>query len=172
MDYFGNFACSECAAGWGILRHVLEAREKTVRVEFRHHFPETDGSLFREALEAECAAAQNKFWRYGDWRVSDVPHPPLGAALQLDGIDSTALASCMVDPRTAVTILQDTAEALRLGFREAVPSWVIGQHVRRGAVSQAQIDSDLDEQFAGRSAGKDLGEGVQEGGSGAPVHKP
>ena len=170
--YFGNFDCTDCVAGWLTLRQVLATRDKTARVEFRHHFPETDGSLFTRALEAECAAAQNRFWQYGDRRASGAPHPPPGAALQLEGIDSTALASCMVDPRTAVTILEDTAEALRLGFREAVPSWVVGNRVRRGATPQADIDRDIDEQLARKNAGKDLGEGVQEGVGVAPAKKP
>jgi len=163
--YFGNFACSDCAAGWQTLRRTVTTHDKRVRVEFRHHFPETDGTLFAQALEAECAAAQNRFWQYGDWRVSSPATLVPGEALQLDGIDSTAFAGCMVDPRTAVTVLEDTAEALRLGFREAVPSWVVGDRMHRGATAQGDIDRDIDELLAKKSVEKDLGEGVQEGGS-------
>ena len=75
----------------------------------------------------------------------------MGAAHAL-GLDAQALAQCMAEPETAVDVLDDTAEALRLGFREAVPSWVIGARPRRGFQNQDVIDRDVDEQLAARQA--------------------
>jgi len=152
--YFGNFACPHCVSGWQTLRQTLSAHEKAVRVEFRHHLPETDVALFNQALEVECTAAQGRFWAYGDWRVSTAPQPVPGAVLQLEGVDPVALASCMADARTAVEVLDDTADALRLGFREAVPSWVVGERIRRGDLSQTQIDRDIAEQSVKAADGK------------------
>jgi predicted DsbA family dithiol-disulfide isomerase len=146
--YFGDFDCTNCRAGWQILRAAAARYAGRVRIEFLHHFPEADLALFDSALEAECAGRQGKFADYGEWRTSSVQ---VGSALDAVGLDGARLEACMSESRTAVSVLEDTAEALRLGFREAVPSWVIGTQLRRGVQGQSALDLEIEEQLEARA---------------------
>jgi predicted DsbA family dithiol-disulfide isomerase len=143
--YFANFACPNCSSGWQLLRAIASTYAGRARFMLLHHFPESDAELFSQALEAECAAQQGHFEDYGDWRTSPLR---LGSAVASIGLDPERLESCTSDPRIAVSVLDDTAEALRLGFREAVPSWVVGGHLRRGIQQQNALERDIDEQLA------------------------
>jgi hypothetical protein len=132
-----------------MLRATNANHQGRVRIEFRHHFPDIDLALFTQALEAECAARQRRFWEYGDWRSSE---PSFGSVAEGVGLDAEVLDRCMKDPSVAVSVLDDTAEALRLGFREAVPSWIVGTHPLRGFQGQRDIDRTIEEEH-----GRDVG---------------
>jgi protein-disulfide isomerase len=209
--YFANFTCTDCTAGWQMLRETASERPDRVRAEFRHHLPEGDLAAFTDALEAECAARQGRFWDYGDWRMlagsgtraagtlgagsaagtgagsggfpsmTGVANAGVlagagglgvgggSAAAEALALDGATLAQCMADPETAVTVLDDTAEALRLGFREAVPSWVVGARPRRGYQKQDVIDRDIAEQLAAPTASTGSESGRQQGAGGEHV---
>ena len=122
---FANFQCRHCSASFDILER-LEARfTGRLRVELRHHFPDTFLPMFEEALAAVCR---------GEWKRS----------ADARGADFEA---CLRDPRSAVRVLDDTQEALRLGFREAAPSWVIGLRPRRGFQGEAILAETIEEQL-------------------------
>jgi hypothetical protein len=145
--YFGAFDCKNCGSGWQTLRGIAASHAGKIRIEFLHHFPEADADMFSAALEAECAARQGRFADYAEWRTSPMR---LGSAADAVGLDRDRLRACMSDPQTAVSVLEDTSEALRLGFRGEVPSWVIGTQLRRGVQGQAVIERIIDEQIAAR----------------------
>ena len=122
---FTNFQCRHCPASFEILER-LEARfAGRIRVELRHHFPDTFLPPFEDALAAACS---------GGWE-----RPP-----DAGGSDFEA---CLRDPRTAVRVLLDTEEALRLGFRQAVPSWIVGSRPRRGFQGEAILAETIEAQL-------------------------
>jgi 2-hydroxychromene-2-carboxylate isomerase len=118
------------------LKRVRSAHVNDTRIEFRHHFPETVLALFRDALAFECSARQGKLWQFGDWVARGGVVESAASALLLD---ERAYAACLRDPETAAKVLDDTAEALRLGFHRAVPSWVVGRRPRRGHQGELTI---------------------------------
>lgn len=149
VQYFGGLRCSHCEGSWEILKGVHKRHTSDVRVEFRHHFPDTVLPLFEDAIALECSARQGKLWHFGDWvargGLTD------SAARDLD-LDEAAYRACLEDPKTAVKILDDTAEALRLGFRQAVPSWVVGRRPRRGYQGELAIEEAIEREQAAWAA--------------------
>jgi hypothetical protein len=152
VSYFGNFTCPSCPAGWEILTQLQSKYGRELRVAFHHHFPESDFRPFAIALEAHCTARQGRFFEYGSWRTST---DGSGSAVDALGLDADGFARCAANPTTAVEILDDTAEALRLGFRDAVPSWVVGERPRRGFQGQGRIETAVEQQLAARREASD-----------------
>jgi|GEM_PF-2960720 len=154
--YFGAFDCRHCEEGWRSFQRFQDRWQGKIEVRFRNHFPETVLPAFEDALGAECARGTGRLRRFGQWRLGTGRSP----AVQLDtaqlakAIDlrEAALSACMDDPRTAVAVLDDTEEALRLGFREAVPSWVIGRRPRRGFQGDRILDETVQEQLRGAAS--------------------
>jgi hypothetical protein len=128
VAYFANFRCPHCAAGWATLRSLRDRFGPRIAIELRHHFPDVAWTTFRDALAAQCAARAGRLWDHVDGRY-------------------TAPRACLDDPTTAVDVLSDTEEALRLGFREAIPSWVIGRRPRRGAQSEQTLATMIREEL-------------------------
>ncbi len=129
VRYFGTFDCNGCLDS---LQSFLELRERygdRVRIEFRHHFAESSVDPFNQARAAVCAHRQDSFWGYLRLQLGPGKNADPARALVLD---RESFTRCMTDARSAVAVLDDTAEALRLGFEEAIPSWVIGVRPRRG----------------------------------------
>jgi protein-disulfide isomerase len=113
-------------------------------VHVRHHFPEASLPLFLDASAVECAAAQGRRKEAGDWILAGRPRDEMAAALALD---AATFEGCMSAPGTAIDILDDTAEALRLGFVGAVPSWVVAGKVRRGVQGELDLRRVIDAQI-------------------------
>jgi hypothetical protein len=145
--YFGALSCQLCERGWETLMRLRARWGNGIHVEFRHHFPDQARRPFEEALDAQCSARQERLWDYGKWRFSQayVGAPLAPRAL---GLDAAAFETCRRAPRTAVEILDDTEEALRLGFREAIPSWVIGRRPRRGFQGDRVLDQTIETERA------------------------
>ena len=53
----------------------------------------------------------------------------------------------MRDPTTAVAVIADADEALRLGFHEVVPSWVIGHEPRPGFQDDRSLNESVKRQL-------------------------
>ena len=140
--YFGHLRCRHCRRGIEILEKLKARYGERVRIEFRHHFPDTWLLPFEDALDATCQADPRHFFRFARTRVSKDP----GSQISLDKNDGK-LEECRKDPRTAVRVLNDTQEALRLGFRDAVPSWVIGERPRRGFQGEALLIETIEKQL-------------------------
>ncbi len=130
VAYFGGFQCRDCAEGWPAAERLRGAWGDRIYVDVRHHFPTTAWPAFRVALEAHCSAWAGRLWEYIAWRTR-VPAIEVSPVHALD-LDPVAFGTCMQDPTTAVAVIADADEAVRLGFRDAVPSWVIGHQPRRG----------------------------------------
>lgn len=151
--YFSNFSCRHCEQSWRLARRLADEHKGVIAMELRHHFPDTVAPLFEDAVAAECSARQGRLWAFAQWRLRHgpgTPEPgPIAAAI---GLDSAAFAACLADPRVAVKVLDDTQEALRLGFRGAVPSWVIGRRPRRGFQGEVVLERTITEEAAAWSA--------------------
>jgi hypothetical protein len=127
---FGSFRCRHCEQEWKIARMVRDRWGASIRFELRHHFPDAARSWFDDALEAECSGRQGRLSEYVQWRYSrSEPVRPLVAALDLE---PSAFKRCIESSLTAVEILAQTQDAQRLGFRDAMPSWVVGRRPRQG----------------------------------------
>jgi len=124
VAYFGGFQCRDCAEGWQAADRLRDAWGDRIHVDVRHHFPAVAWPDFKVALEAHCSAWAGRLWEYVAWRTR-VPAVEASPVYALD-LDPAAFEICMQDPTSAVAVIADADEALRLGFREAVPSWVIG----------------------------------------------
>lgn len=130
VSYFGGFRCQHCAEGWQAVNRLRDVWGDRIHLDVRHHFPTSVWPRFKEALEAHCCAWAGRLWEYVAWRTR-TPGGDASPVQALD-LDPAAFTTCMRDPTTAVAVIADADEALRLGFREAVPSWVIGRRPRRG----------------------------------------
>lgn len=142
---FGSFACQHCRVSFEILE-ALEARfAKRIQVEFRHHFPDTLLPPFEDAVSATCSGTQGRFFEFASARFATTGPAPV-FEMPLD-IDPGLLRECLRDPRTAVSVLNDTEEALRLGFRDALPSWVVGRRPRRGFQGEQILAKTIEQQI-------------------------
>ncbi len=147
VRYFANFACRHCQQSWQLARRLAEEHAARVTIELHHHFPDSVAPLFEDALAAECSARQGRLWDYANWRFQrysgEIEPDSLARAIEMD---AATFGGCMADPLVAVKVLDDTEEALRLGFREAVPSWVIGRRPRRGFQGEVVLDRTIAEE--------------------------
>ncbi len=151
--HFGAFRCRLCPDAWREHRALAERWGERVRLEFRHHFPDASRAAFEDALDAECSARQGRLDAYATWRTAGAP-ADTGPARAL-GLDAEGFARCRADPATAIRVLADVDEAQRLGFREALPSWVVGSRPRRGFQGAGTLDGSVTSELAAAEAPPD-----------------
>lgn len=141
---FGAFRCRHCAATWETVSVLRADATVKLSLSFRHYFPDKSLLAFEDALAAECAGAQGRFRDYVAARLAADPASSGWGGVVLPGLDAAQLASCAEDARTAVRILEDVEEGHRLGFGEAIPSWVVGERPRRGFQGEANLRDMID----------------------------
>ncbi len=150
MIHFGSFGCRLCPDAWREHRGLEKRWGERIRLGFRHHFPDTALGPFEDALRAECSGRQGALDRFAAWRNDAAREGPPSAAPDVAawGLDAAAFQRCVADPLTAVRVLADVDEARRLGFGEAVPSWVVGRRPRRGFQGAAILDETVASEIA------------------------
>ncbi len=141
VDLFATIECEHCAQTSKIAGELQRKHGDTIDFAYRHHFPDAALAPFLDALAIECARAVGGQHRYIAARLATPDAAPQRILRDLDLAAPTA--ACRADPRTAVRILDDTEEAQRLGFRDAIPSWVIGVTPRRGFQGLAILEATL-----------------------------
>lgn len=144
VAYFANFRCRQCKNGWDVARDTLRAYDERIDFSFVHHFPATVEPMFADALAAQCASQAGKLDAWAKAYFANAAARPTAKQL---GLDNKQFDACIADAATAVKVLADTDEGLRMGFREAVPSWVIGRRPRRGYQRAAIVAATIDEEL-------------------------
>ena len=138
LHLFSNFSCSDCSSTLRQALHLQRTLSTRGVIEFHHHFPEASLEPFAVALEGECAERQQRFWHWAQWRFISGGR---GNMLHALGLDPIAFTRCLADPKTAVTILDDTDKALHLGLRGIVPAWVSDTAVVGGKQAKSGLRS-------------------------------
>ena len=152
VAFFGSFRCRHCPDSWRAAENLRQRWGDRVRFELWHHFPAGSLEWFRDAVEAECSLRNGQLWDYVRFRLDRDPPLPqpnrsegAGASSAVFDPQDPKFIACTGSPEVAVKVLSDAEWGLRMGFRNAMPSWVIGRQPRRGF----QGEGTLDEAIAG-----------------------
>jgi len=132
VTLFGAFRCHHCAATWEIVASIRADPSTPISFALRHYFPDKSLAAFEDAVAAECSRRQGRFWDYVAASRQRGAAGALQGPVEVAGLDRAAAVACAADPRTAVQVLADDEEGRRLGFGDAIPSWVVAGQPRRG----------------------------------------
>ncbi len=116
---FGDFQCPFCKKLWTNLEAYLEQTDRSIRVHFAH-YPLNDACnpginnlhpyACQAAVASVCAAAQDKFWAYGDIvfkNQESLDRDDLLDYAKEAGLDTDAFVTCLDDPKSMGQVRHD-----------------------------------------------------------------
>ena len=147
---FADFQCPACKADRGAVDAARESYGDRVRFVFRQFPLREMHPMAEKAAEAsECAAEQDKFWEMQEILLSesDLKEPALIRYATRLGLDKGRFTHCLESGATAQRVERDLADAHAFGFR-GTPTFVIGQQVHVGPMTQNELASAIDRELA------------------------
>ena len=127
---FVDYECPHCKAAQALLRQVLEAYPKEVKLSFKH-FPLGGHTNARLAADAAAAAQkQGKFWPYNDkvWVNSDGLTPAVLEKIAKEvGLDVTRWRGDMNAEETKGHVTQDKTDGVALHVNSTPTIYINGR---------------------------------------------
>jgi protein-disulfide isomerase len=104
---------------------------------------------FKSAFYAECAARQNKFWKFHDllfenqsfWSQVPEPDPIFHDLARQAGMNLKNLDACLENPQTKKSVLDEKDEGASMGVRRTPTFFVNGRPVIGTQALQQELDS-------------------------------
>ncbi len=155
---FADYQCPYCAQFASVARRVREEYVESGRVRFVFFdLPITSQhpNALAAAEAARCADRQGAYWEMHDalfenqseWAEAGDPLPRFREYARRAGIDPAALARCVGNGETRLTVQRNMQFAQALGV-SSTPTIVIGNQGFTGARSWAEVRSLIEEQLA------------------------
>jgi protein-disulfide isomerase len=143
---FSDFQCQFCATAHRVLKQVLAAYPREVRLVYRH-FPLGGHPAAKPAAEAaECAGQQGRFWEYHDRLFAQpaaVDATRFRTIADELGLDGRAFASCLDGGSMRSRVSQDVDEGRRAGVT-ATPTFFVDGQLLEGAQPFEKFKSLID----------------------------
>jgi protein-disulfide isomerase len=141
---FADFECPYCRSNEAVVRKVLAAYPRQVRLVFKNHPLDIHSNAKRDALIAECMGVQGKFWEAHDGLLAGVPLNQVTAQ-----VDQRKLKACISQGGEG-QLDADLALAKRLGLA-TTPSYVIDGIRIGGTIEFAQFKRLINAELARKS---------------------
>lgn len=137
---YADFQCPFCRDSQAALKRLLREYGTEVRLVFRHLPLDLHPHAFAAARAAACAERQNSFWPYHDalFAAADLAPASLAAAAASLGLDAARFKACLDSEESRTRVLDDMAEAKRLGI-SGTPAFIINGRLLRGALTFEQL---------------------------------
>lgn len=147
---FGDFQCSDCAKMSTIIAEVVKKYPNDVQHVWKD-FPIV--SEHKHALEAahaaRCAQAQNAFWEYHDYLLTNqvsFPLLPWNDIATSVGLNTETFSQCMQKGEREYLVTQGRAAAQTLGLTVA-PSYYINDRFIEGVQSVEELSKIVEEEM-------------------------
>lgn len=131
---FADFKCPNCQVAAPILKQVLSRYGSKVRLIVRD-FPFRPGSTYLAEV-GQCALLQNRFWPTHDYLYSNQEESSevfsdeqLSAMADVVDLDLPRLKSCLLDPTTEKSVMDDYFVGVGAGVRGTPTFFVNGQKI-------------------------------------------
>ena len=132
---FSDFQCPFCARAQPVLKEVLAAYPRDVKIVFRHFPLDRHAEAKRAAEASECAARQGKFWEYHDRLFatqSEISANHLGTIAEELHLDRQAFSTCLETGAARARLDEDLEHGRRAGVT-ATPTFFINGRMVEGA---------------------------------------
>lgn len=153
---FSDFQCPFCRQSVGVVKNVLTAYPKEVKLIFRNFPLENIHPQAREAAEAaECAAAQGRFWEYHDrlFAETDLSVANLKTTAEKLGLNFPNFEQCLSEQSFNTKIAGDLETGLNIGVR-ATPTFFINGRPLLGAQPFDRFKEIIEEEISAAGAEK------------------
>ena len=146
---FSDFECPFCKQVQSVLTQIVESYGRTVRLVFKHLPLEGHRNSLPAARAAYCAAEQDRFWQFHDAMfAAGNLSPPVFEQIASDlGLGLPKFQECVASERSRAAVIKDI-EAARLLRIESTPSFVVNGKVIKGALSFADFQKIVEQEFA------------------------
>lgn len=132
-----DFQCPACAQGAIFLKKYIAENPDKIYLEMRYFPLSMHKHAFLSARYAECAAHQGKFWPFHDalvekqdqWKGLYDAKPAFESLAQDAGIDMNKIRSCINDPQTEKTIMDQKTEGTIRGVQSTPTYFINGKLV-------------------------------------------
>ncbi|HEX6717453.1 MAG TPA: thioredoxin domain-containing protein [Pyrinomonadaceae bacterium] len=152
MVEFSDFECPFCNQVQPVLKQVIEAYGKDVRLVFKHLPLEGHRNSLPAARAAYCAAEQDRFWQFHDALfASGNLSPPVFEKIASDlGLGLPKFQECLNSEQSRLAIVKDL-EAAKLYRIDSTPSFIVNGKLIKGAVSFADFQRIIEQELAQRA---------------------
>ena len=133
-EYF-DYQCPACGNAHGLLEKYFEKYPGKIYLQMKFYPLPQHKFGPKAALYAECAARQDKFWKFHDllfdnqkiWSVLPDAEPSFRSYGQQSGLDMNKCDACLTDPETEKAILDEKGKATALGIQITPTAYVNGK---------------------------------------------
>jgi protein-disulfide isomerase len=144
---FTDFECEYCRSEVPVLKSILAANQKTIKLVYKDFPLAIHKNATRAAEIARCAQDQDKFWQMHDllFQSQDsIDKLDLDALSKSVGIDAAKLKTCLDAKTVDKRIQQNISEGQRLEVAET-PTLFINEKRLTGLNDESTIQSYIDE---------------------------
>ena len=139
---FSDFQCPACGVAYQQAKVFMQTAGDSVRFVYKHYpIAQLHPFAFKAAEASECAADQGKFWEYHDRLFENQQALQSGNLItyaQRLGLATATFTACLNSGVMAVRVIEDMAEADRLGVG-ATPTFFINGRKIEGVLTPAQF---------------------------------
>lgn len=147
---YADYACVFCARHHATMMEVMNAYGEDVAWVYRHFPLPSHGGAASEAIAAECADEQGKFWEFTDMLFAEqegIGDEFYNEAAEALDMDCDALTECMKNEVHADKVNADIALGQAVGVTGTPTTFVNGTRVY-GAVSLEMLQTIIDAEIA------------------------
>ena len=152
---FGDIQCPACKRADETARAMRGRYGDRARFVFRHMpLPGLHPHALKAAEDAECAAAQGKFWEALERFYEGQDHLEEAALIRYAGeigLDTGRFRACLAGGEMAPRVARDAGDARTLGIR-ATPTFFIGQQVVEGPLERDMFAVLIEQELARAAA--------------------
>ena len=151
-EYF-DYQCPACRTAHDTLDKYFQKYPKQLYLQVRFFPLPAHKYGLKTALYAECAARQNKFWKFHDlvfenqtsWSALPDAEPVFKDYARLAGMDLKKCEACLKDPETEKAVMEEKGKASALGVQITPTAYVNGKIFAGAQAINAELQNDLDE---------------------------
>ena len=147
-EYF-DYQCPACKTAHGLLDQYFQKYPGRIylQVKFYPLFQHKYG--LKTALYAECAARQNKFWKFHDllfenqkkWEELGDAEPTFQGYVKEAGLNQRKCDACLNNPETQKTILEERGKAVAMGVQLTPTCYINGKICAGLEAAQQELQS-------------------------------
>jgi protein-disulfide isomerase len=154
---YSDFQCPYCKQVQAAIKHILLDYPDDVRLVFKHLPLEIHQFAFQAAQAAFCAGRQGGFWKYHDalFGADNLSAELLATLARGNGLNLTEFQKCMSSPVSRAAVLEDMAEARRLGIN-GTPTLLLNGKILRGAVNIQELKMLIEAELRGRQSASNV----------------
>lgn len=151
MIEYSDFQCPYCREVQATVKHILRDYPDDVRLVFKHLPLEIHQFAFQAAQAAFCAGRQGGFWKYHDdlFAADTLSVELLIGFARSNGLDLGQFQKCLSSPESRAAVVEDIAEARRLGIN-GTPTFLVNGKILRGAVNIEELKTLIESELRGR----------------------